>query len=69
MSNHQNEQILERLYDEAYEQLVKHHRDMKALGYITDEVYNNLMSEKTLHEAAMALAKKRYEFDVADSSY
>ena len=58
MSNHQNEQILERLYDEAYEQLVKHHQCWRAY-----------MSEETLHEAAMALAKKRYEFDVADGSY
>jgi len=52
VSNIHNEAIMERLYDEAYEQLVQQHQSWRAY-----------MSEDELHEAAVELAKKRYEFD------
>ena len=50
MSNQQNEAILERLYEEAYEQLVQQHQSWRA--YI---------SEEKMHNAAVELAKKRWE--------
>jgi hypothetical protein len=50
MSNQQNEAILERLYEEAYEQLVHQHPSWKA--YISPE---------KMHNAAVELAKKRWE--------
>ena len=52
MSNTHNDAIMERLYDEAYEQLVQQHQSWKAY-----------MSEEQLHNAAVELAKKRWEFD------
>ena len=55
MSNQQNEAILERLYDEAYEEL-KPLFDQKEYG---DMAYR----DTDLHYAAVDLAKKRWEFD------
>ena len=55
MSNAQNDAILERLYDEAYEEL-KPLFDQKECG---DMAYK----ETDLHLAAVYLAKKRWEFD------
>lgn len=55
MSNAQNDAILERLYDEAYEQL-KPLFDQKEYG---DMAYR----EADLHYAAVDLAKRRMEFD------
>ena len=52
MSNAHNDAIMERLYDEAYEQLVQQHQSWKAY-----------MSEEQLHNAAVELAKKRFEED------
>ena len=52
MSNAHNDAIMERLYDEAYEQLVQQHQSWEAY-----------MSEEQLHNAAVELAKKRWEFD------
>jgi len=52
MSNAHNEAIMERLYDEAYEQLVQQHQSWRAY-----------MSEDELHNAAVELAKKRWAFD------
>ena len=53
MSNIHNEAIMERLYDEAYEELVK----KQPIPWPTD------LDNDTLHEAAVELAKKRFEFD------
>ena len=55
MSNAHNDAILERLYDEAYEEL-KPLFDQKEYG---DMAYR----EANLHYAAVDLAKKRWEFD------
>ena len=55
MSNAHNDAILERLYDEAYEEL-KPLFDQKEYG---DMAYK----EADLHHAAVDLAKKRWEFD------
>ena len=55
MSNQQNEAILERLYDEAYEEL-KPSFDQKQYE---DMAYR----EADLHYAAVDLAKKRMELD------
>ena len=55
MSNVHNDAILERLYDEAYEEL-KPLFDQKEYG---DMAYR----EADLHYAAVDLAKKRWEFD------
>ena len=49
MSNTHNDAIMERLYDEAYEQLVQQHQSWRAY-----------MSEEQLHNAAVELAKKRW---------
>lgn len=51
MSNTHNEAIMERLYDEAYEELRTKYCDGE--------------DEYALHSAAIDLAKKRYEFDYA----
>ncbi len=48
MSNTHNQAIMERLYDEAYEELRIKYED-----------------EYALHNAALDLANKRYEFDYA----
>ena len=53
MSNHQNEMTLERLYDEAIEEL----RPL----FVSDDPYSH--KEKDLHLAAVDLAKKRWETD------
>ena len=55
MSNHQNEDILESLYDEAYEEL-KPSFDQKQYE---DMAYR----AADLHSAAVDLAKKRMELD------
>ena len=55
MSNAHNDAILERLYDEAYEEL-KPLFDQKEYG---DMAYR----EADLHYAAVDLAKRRMEFD------
>ena len=55
MSNIHNEAIMERLYDEAYEELLK----QQPIPWPTD------FDNDTLHEAAVELAKKRFEFDYA----
>ena len=49
MSNYYNEMILERLYDEAYEELKPNY---------PDEYGDNM---GLLHEAAVELAQKRWE--------
>ena len=53
MSNTHNEAIMERLYDEAYEELVK----QLPIPWPAD------LDNDTLHGQAVALAKKRWEFD------
>ena len=52
MSNYYNEMILERLYDEAYEEL-------KPIHSIIMQRYH--LDEQDLHEAAVELAQKRWE--------
>ena len=52
MSNLYHEAFMEQLYEEAYEQLVQQHPSWEAY-----------MSEDELHNAAVELAKKRWEFD------
>ena len=52
MSNPHHEAFMEQLYEEAYEQLVQQHQSWKAY-----------MTEEELHNAAVELAKKRWEFD------
>ena len=51
MSNHQNEMTLERLYDEAIEELRPFFEPYLMYGY----------REEDLHLAAVDLAKKRWE--------
>ncbi len=51
MSNTHNEAIMERLYEEAYEELRTKYCDSE--------------DEHALHSAAIDLAKKRFEFDYA----
>ena len=53
MSNHQNEMTLERLYDEAIEEL----RPL----FVSGDPYS--YREEDLHLAAVDLAKKRWETD------
>ena len=53
MSNTYNEEVMERLYDEAYEELVK----QQPILWPAD------LDNDTLHEQAVALDKKRWEFD------
>ena len=50
MSNIPDEEIMKRLYDEAYEELWGSY------------LINN---QEQHHDAALAIAKKRYEFDYA----
>jgi len=51
VSNHQNEMTLERLYDEAIEELRPFFKPYLMYGY----------REEDLHRAAVDLAKKRWE--------
>ncbi len=53
MSNIPDEAIMQRLYDEAYEELRTKYRDS------ADVIFPSIQS------AAIDLAKKRYEFDSA----
>ncbi len=50
MSNLHNQEIMERLYDEAYEQLVQQHQSWRAY-----------MSEDELHNATVELANQLWE--------
>ena len=49
MSNTNNQEIMERLYDEAYEELMKQYESKLSSFRIE------------IHNAAIALAKKRFE--------
>ena len=60
MSNHQNEMILERLYDEAVEELLSRFKPYKMYGHHSACLFR---SEEDLHNAAVELAKKRWETD------
>ena len=60
MSNHQNEMTLERLYDEAIEELLSRFKPYKMCGHHYACLFQN---EEDLHNAAVELAKKRWETD------
>ena len=53
MSNPYHEAFMEQLYDEAYEELVK----QQPIPWPAD------LDNDTLHEQAVELARKRWEFD------